>query len=159
MSREEGVKKVAELMKDAKVCTLATLNNEGQIVSRPMSLQQVEFDGDLWFITQRDSDKTRELQERSAVNVTFSQDQTWVSLSGAAELVDDAKKADELWNPLMKSWFPNGQSDPNLILIKVHAESAEYWDSDRKVTSLFKMASSAITGKDTDLGEHKTVEM
>ncbi|HRX82557.1 MAG TPA: pyridoxamine 5'-phosphate oxidase family protein, partial [Pirellulaceae bacterium] len=43
--------------------------------------------------------------------------------------VHDAKKAELLWTEELRDWFPVGPSDPDLALIQVDVEEAEYWDS------------------------------
>jgi len=158
VDRNEGVKKVAELMNGAKLCTLTTYDGEN-LVSRPMGLQQIEFDGDLWFFTYKDSNKVHEITEHSKVNLAFENKSSWVSLSGTANIVDDSNKAEELWNPFLKAWFPDGLETEGLALLKVEAESAEYWDSnDPKVVQLFGMVKAAATGKQAKGGENETVQ-
>ena len=73
----------------------------------------------------------------------------------------DRAKAEELWNPMVKAWFPGGLDDPHLALIKVTIQSAEYWDSDAsKMRQFFEMAKAAFTGdKPKELGEHGKVEL
>ena len=147
------------MMKDSHICMLTTTNEQGQLTSRPMGLQQVEFDGDAWFFTQRSSTKLQEIAANPEVNVAFASNNNWVSLYGKAEHVYDKAKAEELWNPILKAWFPNGLNDLELTLIKVHAESAEYWDGDNKLVSLFGMAKAAITGKPAEGGDNETVQL
>jgi general stress protein 26 len=159
MNHEEGVKKVAELMNDATIATLATLDGN-QIVSRPMGLQQVEFDGDVWFFTYDGSNKIREIEVNPNVNVAFESKNSWVSLSGRAEVTDDRAKMEELWNVTLKAWFPDELDTDGIALLKIHADSAEYWDSSNsKVVSLFGMVKAAVTGKQAEGGENKTVEL
>lgn len=160
MSHEEAVRKVADLMEGVKIGMLANRNGSGQIVSRPMALQQVGFIGDLWFFTYEDSEKVRELQAEPDCNVGFSGKNTWVSLSGRAELVDDDQKARELWQPVLKAWFPQEVETPGLRLLKIHAQSAEYWDtSSNTLTQLFGFAKAAATGKPAEGGENRVVQL
>ena len=53
----EDTRKVAELIKGQKFGFLTTTTPEGKLTSRPMALQEVEFDGDLWFFTYADAPK------------------------------------------------------------------------------------------------------
>jgi general stress protein 26 len=50
---ENGVAKVAELVERATICMLTTMTADGRHMTRPMALQEVEFDGDLWFFAAR----------------------------------------------------------------------------------------------------------
>jgi general stress protein 26 len=162
MDYQQGLEKVNELIKDIHVCMLTTISAEGQPVSRPMGVQQVESDGDLWFFAYEDSDKAVEIRTNPEVNVAFSDTSknTWVSLSGTAELIHDHSKATELWNPLLQAWFPEGLDTEALVLIKVRAETAEYWDAPNgKALMLFGAIKAAVTGTPPEAGENKTVEL
>ena len=159
MDYESGVKMLAEMMKKGRICTFSTVNDLGQITSRPMTLQQSEFDGDTWFFAARSSDKMQEILTNPQVNIAFNSGNDWVSLSGSAEQVDDIDKMEELWNPVLQAWFPDGVADPELTLIKVHAETAEYWDGANKLVQLFGMAKAAITGEQAELGNNNTIQL
>ena len=162
-TEQDKREKVKELVKDARICMLTTMTTDGRHVSRPMALQDVEFDGDLWFFTYSDSDLVAQISANPQVNVSFSdaKQHAWTSVSGAAQRTDDPAKAKELWNPLLKAWFPDGLDTPNLTLVKVHAESAEYWESahSSKVITLIGYAKAAVTGKTPDAGENESVRL
>jgi general stress protein 26 len=154
---------VKGLIKDARICMLTTMTPDGRHVSRPMALQEVEFDGDLWFFAYADSDLVHQVQANPQVNVAFSDSKqnAWVSLSGAAEQVDDRNKAQQLWNPLFKAWFPDGLDSPGLTLVKVRPETASYWAAahSSRVLTLLGYAKAAVTGKTPDTGDNETVRM
>jgi general stress protein 26 len=139
---------VAELVDRAKLGMLTTMTATGKHVSRPMALQETEFDGDLWFFVDDASDKVAEIRTNPQVNVSFSNEKSseWTSLSGTAEVVHDRAKAEELWSAPLKAWFPDGLDTPGLALLKVHADSAEYWEtSSSKVVRLLGAAHAAVT--------------
>jgi general stress protein 26 len=119
-----------ELMSNAKVAMLTTTTAEGKQVSRPMGLQEAEFDGDLWFFAYEDSAKVTQIKATPEVNVSFSDTKhsSWTSIAGRAEIVHDHAKAEELYTATLKAWFPEGLETPGLTLIKVHADTAEYWE-------------------------------
>ncbi len=108
---------------------LTTVATDGSLVSRPMGVQAVDFDGDLWFFAAADSHKVAEIARDSAANAAFSGSTSWVSVSGRASLVRDRDKIRELWNTVADAWFPDGPDTPGVVLIRLHADSAEYWDS------------------------------
>jgi general stress protein 26 len=156
------IRKLGELMKDVRICMLTTADDEGNLHSRPMAVQQVEFDGDLWFLTGRESRKTGEVQRERRVNASFANPdkQHYVSVSGTAECVDDKAKAKELWSEWYRTWFPKGLDDPNLTLMKVTVERAEYWDSPSSASvHLFGYLKAVTTGKRPDPGEHEEVDL
>lgn len=161
MQDTEAKQKLTELINDAKIGMLTTLASDGAYHSRPMGLQKTEFDGDLWFFTYDSSNKVEEVQAQPQVNVAFSSSgNAWVSLSGTAEVIHDQAKAEELWSPLLKAWFPEGLETEGLTLLKVHADSGEYWDApNSKAIQLFGMAKAAITGEPPKAGDNTTIEL
>ena len=156
----DGVQKVGELIKDIKMAMLVTLDEQGRPRSRPMQTQDVEFDGTVWFFTDVNSEKVAEINANPQVNVAFaSANESYVSLSGTAEIVQDSAKTHKMWNPLLRAWFESAD-DPRIRLIKVDAESAEYWDTPGgKIASLISLVKSAVTGTRDESGENRTVKM
>jgi general stress protein 26 len=127
----EGIKKLADLVREIPVAMLTTRDQDGSLRSRPMMTQKTEFVGDLWFFTQVPSAKTSEIRDDEQVNVSFADagKNVFVSISGRASIVRDPQRARKLWNPTVVAWFPDGPDDANLALVRVTAEKAEYWDS------------------------------
>ncbi|UPK75322.1 pyridoxamine 5'-phosphate oxidase family protein [Nocardioidaceae bacterium SCSIO 66511] len=149
---EKAVDHLTALMSRARLCMLTTTTADGRQASRPMALQEVEFDGDLWFFADDTSAKVRQIAEHPQVNVAFSdnKDGEWTSISGPALLVHDREKAEALWSSPLKARFPDGIETPGLSLIKVHAESAEYWEGpNSKVVRLLGAARAAAAGDPT----------
>ena len=126
---DSPVKKLGEMIKDIKFAMLTTVESDGTLRSRPMATQNDgEFDGTLWFFTRATAPKVDEVDHEHHVNVSYAHpdDQTYVSVSGRAQLVRDVAKNQELWTPAMKAWFPKGAEDPETGLLKVVVEKAEY---------------------------------
>lgn len=159
---EAELKKVAELIKHIKFAMLTTAEEDGSLRSRPMVAQQVEFDGTLWFFTSSATSKVAEINRDRHVNVSFADPdkQVYVSASGIARLVRDRKKAEELWNPAYKAFFPKGLDDPELALLQVSVDTAEYWDSPGgPITRAFNFIKAAATHDRGAMGEHATVKL
>ncbi|MEU8243766.1 pyridoxamine 5'-phosphate oxidase family protein [Actinoplanes missouriensis] len=163
MTEQEQRDKVRKMVADARICMVTTMTEDGRHVSRPMALQEVEFDGDLWFFTYSDSDLVEQIGRHPQVNVAFSdpKQQNWISIAGAASQVANRAKAEELWSAPLKAWFPDGLDTPNLTLVKVSADTAEYWEAahSSKVITLLGYAKAAVTGKTPDAGENETVRL
>lgn len=161
LTQEEKVAKVRELMKDMKIGVLTTAAERG-LVSRPMAMQEAEFDGDLWFLTFRDTPKVSEMEADPRVNVSFSDGkETFVSIAGRSEIVVDEAKKKALWNKMYETIFNTDYDDPNLVLIKVHAHGAEYWESGSKAKAAIQFVANALGSKDDhqDLGENESVDL
>jgi len=133
------------------------------LTSRPLTQQQVDAEGQMWFIISDEAEFVGDLPSHPQVNVSFSDisDSLYVSVTGLAEVTRDRNKAEELWNPMVKAWFPGGLDDPHLALIKVTMQSAEYWDShSSKMTQLFAIAKAAFTGeRPKNIGEHTKIAL
>lgn len=158
---EESIQKLGELIKDIKITMLTTYNSDGNPHSRPMMTQEMEADGNLWFFSGLSSGKMFELENSPKVNLSYSSPDSsrFVSVTGTVEVVRDLEKAKELWKPMYKMWFPLGVDDPDLILLKVEIESAEYWDSPgTMVGKLIRFARKMITGQGK-MGENEKIEI
>ena len=147
-SHEEQVARLAKLMSGIRVSMFTTTDADGRMMSRPMAVQEVEFDGDLWFFTKVGGRKAEQIARDPRVNVSLSSDSAWISVGGKAELVRDIEKAKQLWNAGIEAWFPNGPEDPEIVLVKVHADGAEYWDTPGAgVVSVLSFIKAHVTGK------------
>lgn len=127
----DDVKKVADLIRNIEVAMLTTIRPDGSIHSRPMMTQEADFTGELWFFARRSSSKIQDIAHDQDVNLAYADPgkQQYVSLYGKAQVVENADRARELWSDKYQVWFPEGPEDPDLVLLKVRAISAEYWDA------------------------------
>lgn len=160
--KEKTQADIREMVKDIQFAMLCTNSSKGHIHSRPMGTQGMDKEGNIWFLTARDSEKIAEIKANPQVCVSYSSpsDNTYVCIMGKAVQEDNQQKIDEYWSPMAKAWFPDGKDDPNLTLIKVVPHEAEYWDSDSsRVVVGLKMLSSLVTGKEyVDEGAYGTVK-
>jgi general stress protein 26 len=157
---DEDARKVAELITGERFAFLTTTAPDGTLTSRPMALQEVEFDGDLWFFAERTSRKMSHLVAHPQVNVAAGSGGSWVSLTGQASVVDDVGRKRELWNSAVEAWFPQGPDDGSVVLLRVEGTSAEYWDSPGgRLATLISFAKAKVTGERIDAGENETVDL
>ncbi|HEU4834142.1 MAG TPA: pyridoxamine 5'-phosphate oxidase family protein [Pyrinomonadaceae bacterium] len=162
-TRENDLEKLRELVKEIDFCMLTTVDEGGDLHSRPMSSNgDIDADGDIWFFTSASSHKVSEINKAPKVNVSFADPdkQRYISVSGTAQLVRDRAKIDELWRPEFKIWFPEGKDDPEIALLRVNLEKAEYWDSPSSTIGYaLSFVSSLVTGKEPNLGENRKVNL
>jgi len=162
-ARDNDLQKLRDMVKDIDFCMLTTVDEDGDLHSRPMSVNgEVDADGDLWFFTGASSHKVTEIANSPKVNVSFAdpENQHYVSISGTAQLVRDRDKIEELWKPEFKMWFPEGKDDPEIALLRVILEKAEYWDSPSSTIGyVLNFVSSLVTGKEADGGENKKLNL
>lgn len=156
----DDARTVARLMKGERFGFLTTITMDGRLTSRPMTLQEVEFDGDLWFFAERDSTPVQHITASPEVNVGVGSGGTWVSLTGDAVVVGDAAKKRELWNSAVEAWFPQGPDDDSVVLIKVEADSAEYWDAPGgRLATAFSFVKAKVTGERIEGGVNEKVDL
>ncbi|MEP6637151.1 MAG: pyridoxamine 5'-phosphate oxidase family protein, partial [Acidobacteriota bacterium] len=155
--------RLREMVKEIDFCMLTTLDEEGALHSRPMSVNgEIDPDGDLWFFTYGSSHKVAEIEKAPGVNVSFANPEKhrYVSITGGAELVRDKAKVEELWKPQFKIWFPKGTDEPDIALLRINVEKAEYWDSpSSSIAQAFYFVSALVTGTKMKGGENKKLEL
>ena len=139
----ETLDALKSIIKSARVAMLVTHSPENRLVARPMQLQEVEFDGDLWFLTRTDTDKYEEIKTNDDVNVIISE-KSYASISGTAEIADDLNKKKEFWNKAYEVMFDMDYTDPRLILIKVKSETAEYWETGSMIKSAYNFMKKVV---------------
>ncbi|MBZ4486569.1 pyridoxamine 5'-phosphate oxidase family protein [Microbacterium sp. cx-55] len=152
----EELHKLNDLLKDFRFAMLTTRATDGTLTAHPLSVQESEFDGDLWFIVGRNAPAVQHVQVDPMVGVSFSSNSSWLSLAGSAEVVDDAAKLTQLWNSAVDAWFPNGPEDPNVTLLRVNALSGEYWDSPGgRVATIAAFVKQKVTGEKFEADNEK----
>jgi general stress protein 26 len=156
----EARQKVWDMIKDIRVAQMITKDASGRLYARPMVAQQDKFHEELWFFTEADSPKIEEIARDQNVLLSYSdpKNQNYVSINGKAEIVTDRDTIHSMWNEHLRTWFPKGKDDPNIALIKVDVQQAEYWDSS---SSAFIYAvgyvKAVVTGKQPDAGDNRKV--
>jgi len=160
MSDDDQTHKVAELLRGERFGFLTTITMDGRLTSRPMTLQEVEFDGDLWFFADAGSRKVAHIAADPQVNVTVGSGSSWVSFTGVASVVRDDGRKRDLWNAVVEAWFPDGPDADHVVLLRVDGLSAEYWDTPGgRVASLISFAKAKLTGEPYSGGENETVRL
>lgn len=156
---EEDRRTLYELIKDIHVVMLTTVDADGSLRARPMANKQSDFSGELCFLTQASAHTAIEIGKDDRVSIAFADPglHTYVSVSGRARLIRDRGKAEELWSPYAKIWFPEGIDDPDLAILAVDVEKAEYWDSPSGAfIALFGLL-HLVTGRPPRLGENEKI--
>jgi general stress protein 26 len=147
--RNENIKKLRELIGDIKVAMLTTYDpDEQRMHARPMATQRKPFDGTLWFFTKLKAEKVEEIQELPHVVVSYVDEarNLYISASGTATVERNLQLMEEWWHNGLNSWFPDGLDDPQLGIIRIDVEHAEYWDGpDNAVERLMDFVRAAAS--------------
>lgn len=154
-----------DLIKGIKFGMLTHRHRDGAMHGHPMTTQNQSIDHGktLYFFLSEKSGIPGRLREDSSVNIAYADPgaDTYISVSGTAKISDDQATKERLWTSMAQAWFPGGVNDPDVALLMVEISEAEYWNvKDSKVTQLFKMATSAMSGQTPQhMGDHKKVNV
>jgi general stress protein 26 len=132
--KRQDLAQLAALVRQMKIAMLTTIEPDGSLRSRPLETVEVDREGRLWFFTQASSPKSAEIEAHDhQVNLSYAdpRDEDFASISGTARVVRDADKMRALWASRLARWFPRGLDDPDLALLEVRIDKAEYWDEPR----------------------------
>lgn len=153
LTQSEAIKKIKELSESAKICMFCTELSQIPINSRPMTLQETDDEGNLWFISSDTSNKNFEIKEDKNVQLFFmnNSDYQYLSVYGEAAIYKDRSTIEDKWSPMAKAWFEDGKDDPTVSIIRVTPKDTYYWDTKvGKLVSLFSFVAAAVTGNTTD---------
>lgn len=153
----DKLEKIRKLIEDNDTPKVTTVHGH-KLISRPMKLQEAEFDGTLWFFTARDTAKYAELQEDARVNAAFAC-KGHLSLSGNAEVVTDLPLKKRMWNKWIGKFLDLEHDDPQVVLIKVNPESAEYWENVGKIKSVLTSIKFIRGDKRSEEEVNATIEL
>ena len=135
---QRTITQLAKTMKHIAFAMLSTQAAGGHISARPMSNNRdVEYDGDSYYFTTDDTLMVKDIEREPKVGLSFqgssgllNQRPLFVAIEGRADLIRDKAQFEAHWNSDMERWFDQGVDTPGLVMIKVHAERAHYWDGE-----------------------------
>ena len=159
LQNNEAISKLKALVHEVNICMFTTLDEEGNIMSRPMSTIDVDEEGNVWFFTNEFSEKIQDVSKDNLVNLVYAHPakNVYVNVKGTCSLVIDKAKMETLWKPSLKAWFPEGLEDPKICLVKVITQEAYYWNNESsKVSLLIHALKSVAKGdkyKETEKGK------
>lgn len=146
---KEAIDKLKELSEKAKNCMFITnLERKLPFNARPMSLQKCDDEGNLWFLSSKESNKNMEIAVDNKVQLYFMNngDYEYLSISGKAYIYDDKATIEDKWSTFANAWF-DGKDDPNVSVIRVTPEENYYWDTKAgKFVSMLHFVSAIVTG-------------
>lgn len=152
---DEAIKKIKDIATDVDFAMLATdLSSPAPLNAIPMSTKKVDDHGNIWFLSNKNSDHNKDLEKDASCQLLYSggSDMKFLSVYGNAVITTDRAVIDELYSSTDSAWF-DGKDDPNITAIKFQPSQAAYWDrGSSKLVSLFKMAKGAITGENQNIG-------
>lgn len=159
-----SVAELSDKIDKIRFAMFTTVDVHGHLISRPMTNQEMDAEGNLWFYTSTETDLWENIVARPEVNLAFAEpdEHLYISVSGRAERVVERAKIKSLWNPAVQAWYPHGPDDPHVVLVRVVTRSAEFWDAKGgRIVQMYEMAKAVLTGSApaVDAGEHGKVSL
>jgi general stress protein 26 len=151
--------RVWDLMKKIGFAMLVTRDG-AKLRARPMSAHLERDENAIYFLTDARRHKDEEIARDPNINLSFADTggQKYVSVTGTASVSNDRARIKQLFSTPAKAWWDSAE-DPNIRVLKITPDDAEYWDSPGSVISYVKMAAAAVTGTRPDLGDNRKVAM
>lgn len=140
--------KLVEALKGFDTLMVATKATDGTSHSRPMGVAEVGEEGDIWFVTRRETPKVDEVKLDNAALVTGQEGRKFVSITGRLDVVVDRERFKALWKPAWEVYFPDGEDDPSAVLLRFTPEIGEFWLNEglAGVRYLFDAAKAVLNG-------------
>lgn len=157
-NERDDLDKLRELIQPKDVVMVTTVDAEGLLQARPMSVEDFDAQGRLWFFTEYDSPKARQLEGDSHALATLS-GKNHVSIQGTARVVRDPERQRDLWNKPAEAWLQCEPTDPKVGLLVLQATGAQYWETPGVAAGVISVLSAAVTGEQPDIGSNQTVDL
>jgi general stress protein 26 len=149
----KAIEKIKELA-DKQTCFFCTNTKAGlPFATRPMSVQRIDDEGNFWFLSANDSGLNQDLNNEPFAQLLFhgSSHSDFLNIHGTVEISEDKEKIKELWQPILKTWFTEGENDPRISVIKIEPTEGYYWDNKHgNAIAFVKMLAGAVIGKTLD---------
>lgn len=156
LDNREAIEKLKDMVDKIDVGMMCTNTREiANLHAVPMSRQEVDDEGNLWFLFSSESETHQNIQKDNQISVLYSDisNYNFLSVNGTAEVSTDKDRIEKYWNKMIEAWFEKGKEDPAIRILKVVPSEAHYWDTKtNKLATLLKVAVSAVSGQKLDIG-------
>jgi general stress protein 26 len=163
LKNKEAIDKLKSLVDEIKVCLFCTdLKKDDGATCRPMSAIEVCDQGNIWFFSEKNSEKNNAIENDKHVQLFFAHPgkSSYLVINGTAEILLTKSKIEQLWTPFAKIWFKEGKTDPSISIIKVTPNTGYYWDTDgNKMINFLKMIASVATGTNAVTSKKGTIKV
>jgi general stress protein 26 len=121
-------------------CWAVTADQRGGANARVVQPFFSQLDGEGWivrFLTSGSSRKAAEIASSGGITLGYQYDpeQAYVTLVGAASIIDDRGYLWDNWRPEWNVFFPKGPSDEDAVIVEVTVERIEMWNLARMIAA------------------------
>lgn len=109
--------------------------------SMPMTAQFEDRHGPIWFYGSRSS---RLVEGLTSTNDAMAQyvgegHKLFACISGMLTNDNNPAIIDKFWSNSVEAWYPQGKSDPDLVMLRFDLSHAEIWEADMTLMGKLKM--------------------
>lgn len=163
LQNQEAIEKLKEMADRIDIGILCSfISGNGYPHAVPMSRQEVDGEGNIWFLFSSASETHQNILNDSKVSLFYSDVSNYhfLSINGVAEISQDQARIDKYWNKMVEAWFEKGREDVHIRVLKVTPGEAHYWDNkSNKLMTFLKVATSAVTGQKLDIGREGKLDL
>jgi general stress protein 26 len=141
--------KLIDALRKFDTVMVTTFAENGTIHARPMVVADIDDTGEVCFVTSEHADKLDEVESDHRAVVTAQDTGLYVSLSGKLDVLHDRERIRALYEPSWAPWFPGGNDDPSIVLLRLRPEIGEYWDQRamKGIRHVFEAARAMLDGE------------
>ncbi|HMR17738.1 MAG TPA: pyridoxamine 5'-phosphate oxidase family protein [Sphingobacterium sp.] len=163
LQHREAITKLKEMVDKIDIGMMCTFTSDSDYPHAiPMSRQEVDEEGNIWFLFSSESETYHNLQQNNKVSLFYAYvgDYNFLSINGTAKVSKDQERIDKYWNKMIEAWFEKGKEDPHIRVLKITPHEAHYWDNkSNKLVTLAKIVTSAISGQQLDIGREGKLDL
>lgn len=152
----DSVSDVQQRLKGERTAIVTTIDERGTLSSRPVTVQRIDDNGDVWFLVDRNADWVSPADKAPVNASVVDEGNTWVSFAGRATLTEDQATIDKLCDPISDTFF---EDDAHPVALRIATDRIEWWTAPGKVSQALEMAKAKVTGDEPDLGSSGTLEV
>lgn len=159
---QEAIDKIKTIADKIDLGMLCTHDENNDIHAIPMSWQEVDEAGNIWYLFSSESHTYKNLQRRPEAYLMYADpgSYTFLTVKGETEISHDKARIEKYWNKFVEVWFEKGKDDPAIRILKFNPNDAHYWDNDsNKLVTFLKVAASAVTGSKLDIGREGSLNL
>lgn len=124
--------------------------------SMPMTAQFGARHGPIWFYGSRSS---RLVEGLTSTNDAMAQyvgegHKVFACMSGMLTIDNNPAIIDKFWSNTVEAWYPQGKSDPDLVMLRFDLDNIEIWQADVSIMGKIKMIFGGTINADDIGGKH-----
>ena len=143
-------------LEDVRTAMVTTPDERGTLSSRPVTVQEIDAAGDVWFLVAAESSWALPADGGPVNAALVDEDDCWTSFAGRASIVRDGSRIEELSDPMSEAFF---QPDDTVVALRVVTDRIEWWTADGALTTMFEVAKGKVTDEMAQPGESGAIEV